>query len=169
MTAGTAARACPGGGLPDRRMPAVGRPRGVASGRPRNGKENVNGMRNLRTLFLLAIGISIAGVSAAPAADQAAPATGTEIQVSVTASCIGKVVEFRIANSGDRWPGLANIRILRVDDRAVITERKLRLTKEQKVSFRVSEKKNPGVSIGLFVEPSWRTRPFKYDAEIVCK
>ena len=106
---------------------------------------------------------------AAPTKSTVASIEGKELSVEVVAQCQEGVPSFQVTNLGDRWPRLAEVSIYRTDKKGMITQRKVRMTNSQQMIFKV-----PGAiardagEVGIFVEPSWYERAFKYDAKIKC-
>lgn len=124
---------------------------------------------SLLTLCLLAIGFSFAAAGPARAADLAIIPGPVHVDLDVNAKCVGRDAEFSVVNKGGRWPSTATVRIERVSDHSTITSRRMRMVGGQRLSFKISSKFNPGDSVGLFIDPQWYERPFKYDAEIICR
>ena len=90
------------------------------------------------------------------------------LQMEITSSCTEKGSVFRIINRGKKWPRHSVLRLYYSDDKSVMTERKLRLAKNQKVSFVIKKEKSKGRPIGMWIEPEWYERDFGYDAKAAC-
>lgn len=100
---------------------------------------------------------------------QVATLTGDKFDVEVSASCSKQGVSFQVTNLGEKWPRLSTINIYRTDTKGVISKRRMRLVNSQQATFRVRGKKAEDVGeVGIWVEPSWFKRTFKYDAKINC-
>ncbi len=98
-----------------------------------------------------------------------AQATSSNVNLEIVSACVNGAASFKIANLGDRWPELGKLKIYQTVDGQTteVSEREMRFARGQKASFRM---KNVGSAhIGLFVEPSWYKRPFRYDAEVACR
>ena len=90
------------------------------------------------------------------------------LNVDVTGTCASKGAIFKIVNTGIKWPRTAMLRIYHTDDKSVITERRLRLAHEQTVTFVVKKKDFNGQPVGVWIEPDWYQRNFKYDVKVNC-
>ena len=98
-----------------------------------------------------------------------AQAGGASVNVEILSACMEGTAMFKIVNLGDKWPRLGKLKVYEIKEGQAkeISEREMRFAKGQKASFRL---KNIGPArVGLFVEPSWYERPFKYDAEVDCR
>lgn len=97
-------------------------------------------------------------------------AQGTDVQVNlnVVSACVDGAATFKITNVGEAWPRLGTLKVLKVTDGGVepITQRQMRFIAGQGASFRFRQA--GGERIGLFVDPSWYDRPFKFDAVVAC-
>ena len=102
------------------------------------------------------------GASVAPALAQ-----GPEIKVMITPSCDSGDSRFEIHNTGEPWPGLAMISLIRTDTKEVVTQREMRLRPEQKVVYRAKDSPD-GVEVALRIEPTWYKRSPAYDSVITC-
>jgi hypothetical protein len=112
---------------------------------------------------VLTMVFAVAWVAAAPAKAQDSP-----LNLAVTAKCEGGDAQFEIVNRGERWAGTATVALLRADNHAVISERKLRMVSDQRIVFRAREAPDT-IGVGLWVEPDWYKREFVYDAVIHCE
>lgn len=126
-------------------------------------------MRTFRAICLVTTVFLFTAASAASAAELNIQPGPPQLDVEVTAKCVGKDARFQVVNKGDRWPSKAEVLIQRVSDHSAITSRRLIMVGQQRISFKIAAKLNPGDAIGLFVNPLWYERPFKYDAEIICQ
>lgn len=90
------------------------------------------------------------------------------LQLEITSSCTEKGPVFRIINRGKKWPRHGVLHLYRTDDKSAMTERKLRLAPNQKVSFVINKEKSRGRPIGIWIEPEWYKREFSYDARATC-
>ena len=115
-----------------------------------------------RALLVLLIAVGCAASAVVPATAQ-----GPEIKLTVNAKCEGGDAQFEIINTGATWPQMAMISILRTDNRAVISQRQMRMAAGQKLVFRAREAPQ-GVGIGLWVEPEWYKRAFDFDSVVNC-
>lgn len=98
-----------------------------------------------------------------------AQAGRANVNVEILSACMEGTAMFKIVNLGDKWPKLGKLKVYEIKNGQTkeISEREMRFAKGQKASFRL---KNIGTArVGLFVEPSWYERPFKYDAEVDCR
>lgn len=103
-----------------------------------------------------------------PPAQKVETIEGKELSVEVAALCEGKIATFQITNLGELWPRLAEISIYRTDTNGKITQRRLRMTNSQQMIFKVPEASKDAGEVGVFIEPTWYERVFRYDATIKC-
>lgn len=98
-----------------------------------------------------------------------AQAGTSPVDLDVVSACVNDVATFKIVNKGSSWPEMGTLNVYRVTDGGTkpISTRKMRFTTGQKASFRM--KKVGNATIALFVQPSWYERPFKFDAQVICK
>ena len=95
--------------------------------------------------------------------------SGDRMEVEVEAECSGGQASFKITNVGDRWPRLGEINIHRLDTKGLLVKRRLRMRNSQQMIFRLPRNKQQGIAgVGIFVDPSWFPRKFKYDAVANC-
>jgi hypothetical protein len=117
-----------------------------------------------REAFLaLPLAVVCAALAAAPAEAQA-PA---EIKVAVTPSCEKGDSQFEIVNTGEPWPGMAMISLVRMDTKEIVTQREMRMRPGQRIVYRAKDSPD-GVEVGLRIEPTWYKRPPTYDSIITC-
>ncbi len=124
----------------------------------------------LLTIFA-ALGLIAASSSQAMAATDApelAVVTPVYLQLEITSSCTEKGSVFKIINRGKKWPRQGILHLYHSDDKSVMTERRLRLAPNQKVSFVINKEKSTGRPIGMWIEPEWYKREFGYDAKSAC-
>ena len=102
--------------------------------------------------------------------DQVAAVSGASLDLQVIATCNNGAVNFQIINLGEKWPKLASINIYRTDTKVLISKRRMKLRNSQQITFKVSrEKAQVAGELGLWVEPTWTKRPFKYDVKQICR
>gem|GEM_PF-7079928 len=122
----------------------------------------------VRTVLAL-LGGAVVLMSSAGAADrQTAAISIPELGLQVVPSCDGKTVTFDLVNTGEAWPAIGAIMVVKASDRAVLNRRNMRLAHGQKASFKVLGERNPGGEIALFVSPTWFLREFTIDARVSC-
>ena len=103
-------------------------------------------------------------------ATQVASGTGKNLDIEVTARCIKDTAVFQITNLGKKWPRLGEINIYKVDGKALISKRRVRMTNSQQATFKVRKRgTNSNGTVGIWISPSWNKRAFKYDAKINCE
>ena len=101
--------------------------------------------------------------------DQVSSISEARLEVEVTARCDGDTPTFQVTNLGQRWPRLAAISIHRTKGNALVSKRRMRLANSQQATFKIRKRgKALKGEIGLFVQPSWSKRGFKYDSRIRC-
>lgn len=103
-----------------------------------------------------------------PPAQKVEAIEGKELNVEVAAICEGKIATFQITNLGELWPRLAEISIYRTDTSGKVTQRRMRMTNSQQMIFKVPEASKDAGEVGIFIEPTWYDRVFRYDATIKC-
>ncbi|MDH5773130.1 MAG: hypothetical protein OEY84_08345 [Rhodospirillaceae bacterium] len=90
------------------------------------------------------------------------------LQLEITSTCTEKGSLFRIINRGQKWPRNGVLHVYFADDQSSMTERRIRLAPNQKVSFVIDNKKSGGRPVGMWIEPEWYKRDFVYDAKTSC-
>lgn len=93
---------------------------------------------------------------------------GDPVRLAVTASCDGGFALFTVVNEGELWSQMSKISVYRTDGRTLVSQRSIRMTKGQRMSFKVKGSPANPVELGIWIEPSWYQRDFAYDAKIVC-
>jgi hypothetical protein len=113
---------------------------------------------------------SLAPRPATPMQDQFTSINEARLDVEVTARCDGDTPTFQVTNLGALWPRLAAISIHRTDGNALVSKRRMKLANSQQATFKVRKRgKALRGEIGIFVQPSWAKRPFRYDTKIRCR
>ncbi len=101
--------------------------------------------------------------------DTVSAVTGKALDVEIIATCDGATPVFQITNVGDKWPRLAAINIYRTNGKAMVSKRRMRLDNSQQATFRMRKRGQAlAGEIGLWIDPSWTRRGFKYDSKIIC-
>ncbi|MDH5490044.1 MAG: hypothetical protein OEX17_08970 [Rhodospirillaceae bacterium] len=90
------------------------------------------------------------------------------LQLEITSTCTDKGSLFRIINRGQKWPRNGVLHVYFADDQSSMTERRIRLAPNQKVSFVIDNNKSAGRPVGMWIEPEWYKRDFAYDAKTSC-
>lgn len=123
--------------------------------------------------FVLATGLLAGKAHAAEAAGptnaEIATTPSQFLRLEITSNCSSKGAVFKIVNRGAKWPRRGTLRLFHADNKSQMTERKLRLASNQKVSFVIKKELLDGRPIGLWIEPEWYERGFEYDARVSCK
>ena len=99
---------------------------------------------------------------------QIAAAPPALLRVEVSSTCADQGAVFKITNRGEKWPRTGLLRLYYTDDQSLIGQRRLRLADHQRVSFAVKNKLISGRPIGVWLDPSWYKRSFKFDAQTRC-
>ena len=138
-----------------------------------NKKAQMNNKTSALLTILAALGLIAASSSHAMAAtdtpsQELAAVTPIFLQLEITSVCTDKGSIFKIINRGKKWLRQGILHVYYSDDRAVMTERRLRLAPNQKVSFVINKEKSSGRPIGMWIEPGWYKREFTYDAKSAC-
>lgn len=120
------------------------------------------------TLALLGGALIVMGSAAAQDRQEVSAIAIPDLGLQVTTACEGKAVSFDLVNTGEAWPAVGAIMIVKAGDRAVLNRRNMRLAQGQKASFKLLAERNPGGEIALYVAPTWYVREFKLDARISC-
>jgi hypothetical protein len=120
---------------------------------------------HFRSLAAAATLAALAGVGPVALAEAG---TAPPIDLDFAAVCSEGSANFKMTNKGHAWPTAGNFNVYRVDGDRMVTQRRMRLAANQVVSFKV--KATPGIptALGLFVEPEWYSRDFRYDATLTC-
>ena len=93
---------------------------------------------------------------------------GTELQLQVNTACKDGTAVFKVANVGGRWPKAGAFAVYAIDGNKLISVRNLLLTGGQKATFKVKALNEGETVLGLWVEPTWYDREFRYDAKVIC-
>ncbi len=120
------------------------------------------------TLALLGGALILMGSADAQERQEISAISIPDLGLQVAPACEGKTVTFDLVNTGEAWPAVGAIMILKANDRAVLNRRNMRLAQGQKASFKLLAERNPGGEIALYVAPTWYVREFKLDARISC-
>lgn len=120
------------------------------------------------TLALLGGALILMGSAAAQERQEMSAISIPDLGLQVVPACEGKTVAFDLVNTGEAWPAVGAIMIVKAGDRAVLNRRNMRLAQGQKASFKLLAERNPGGEIALYVAPTWYVREFKLDARISC-
>ena len=115
-----------------------------------------------RAFLTLPIAVVCAALAAVPAAAQA-----PEVKVTISPSCEKGDSQFEIVNTGESWPGMAMISLVRMDTKEVVTQREMRMRAGQKIVYRAKDSPD-GVEVGLRIEPTWYKRPPTLDSIVTC-
>ena len=95
--------------------------------------------------------------------------TGKSLDVEISAKCDAGTPVFQVTNLGDKWPRLAAINIYRTNNKAMVTKRRMWLDNSQQATFRMRKRGQPlAGEVGMWIDPSWHKRGFKYDSKIIC-
>jgi len=100
---------------------------------------------------------------------QIAQSTARNLKLSVKSICKNGDAYFQVTNNGKTWPRPSKISLYRTNADTLVSQRRMRLKPGQKASFKVKKAAKTGLEIGLWVQPEWFTRPFKYDAKVTCR
>jgi len=102
--------------------------------------------------------------------EQVASVSEKNLELEVTAQCSNGSIIFKITNLGSEWPGLSSINIYQTNPRTLLSKRRMKLKNSQQVTFRMSAKKiKKAGEIGIWIEPTWEKRAFKFDAKKNCR
>ncbi len=105
-----------------------------------------------------------------PMQDQVASINAAKLDVEITARCDGDTPTFQVTNLGSKWPRLAAISIHRTDGNALVSKRRMKLGNSQQATFKIRKRgKALRGELGIFIQPSWEKRPFRYDTKIRCR
>ena len=91
------------------------------------------------------------------------------LKVKIEALCNKGAAVFKVRNVGERWPKAGRFEVYSIEDKSLIVQRKFRLAAGQKATFRVKNVADEYGAVGLWIEPSWFSRQFKYDATVACE
>lgn len=91
------------------------------------------------------------------------------LQLEITSACTQEGAQFKIINRGSKWPRTGFLRLYHADSKDLISERRIRLGEDQKVSFVVRDKVSLGRPVAIWVEPEWYKREFEFDAAVACQ
>ncbi|MCH7551159.1 MAG: hypothetical protein IIA35_05600 [Proteobacteria bacterium] len=109
-----------------------------------------------------------AGVPPKTAAGNLSAAAFDPIRLRVIAECTDGAAVFKVINIGGRWPRTGTFTIYTLDGQKWLSKRRLRLARGQRASFKFKSRKTGEMVLGLWVDPSWYSRDFRYDAKVIC-
>ncbi len=109
-----------------------------------------------------------AGVPPKAAAGNLYGADLDPIRLRVNTECTDGAVVFKVINIGGRWPKAGTFTIYALDGQKRLSRRRMRLARGQRASFKFKTRKTGEMVLGLWVDPSWYSRGFRYDAMVVC-
>ena len=107
-------------------------------------------------------------VSPKTAAGNLSAAAFDPIRLRVIAECTDGAAVFKVINIGGRWPRTGTFTIYTLDGQKRLSKRRLRLARGQRASFKFKSRKTGEMVLGLWVDPSWYSRDFRYDAKVIC-
>ncbi len=114
--------------------------------------------------------IELQKLETAAGGNETAALPPAKLDVDVQASCKNGRPVFRVTNPGDKWPRSGSINVYRTDTDGMVAMRRIRMKDAQKATVTVPASRVNGVTeFGLWVEPTWEKRPFKFDTKISCK
>ena len=109
-----------------------------------------------------------AGVPPKTAAGNLSAAAFAPIRLRVNTECRNGAAIFKVFNTGSRWPRAGTFTIFIRDGRKRVIKRRMRLARGQRASFRFKARNAGKIRLGLWVDPSWYSRKFRYDAKLTC-
>ena len=86
----------------------------------------------------------------------------------VDTECTDGAAVFKVINIGGRWPRPGTFTIYTLDGQKRVSKRRMLLTHGQRASFKFKTRKTGEMVLGLWVDPSWYSRDFRYDAKVIC-
>lgn len=93
---------------------------------------------------------------------------GDKPVLEVAAQCEGGFALFQVKNTGNDWPALADIELLRAGEPKPLSKRSMRMKSGQMASFRLAiNKVGPG-EYGVRIGPSWYARESGPDVMVQC-
>lgn len=90
------------------------------------------------------------------------------IRLKVSTECRNGAAIFKVFNTGSRWPRAGTFTIYTLDGRKRVSKRRMRLARGQRAAFRFKARNAGKMRLGLWVNPSWYSRKFRYDARLIC-
>jgi hypothetical protein len=94
---------------------------------------------------------------------------GQELLLEIAPVCNGEVPAFQVTNLGERWPRMAEVLIFRTDTDGKVTQRRVRMSNSQQMTFGVPETAARNIGeVAIFIEPAWYERKFEYDLRAKC-
>ncbi|MBL4691977.1 MAG: hypothetical protein JKY92_01430 [Magnetovibrio sp.] len=121
----------------------------------------------LSAAYLAVFSVS-AQAASTPKSFQVATMIPVVLQLDIKSTCTKKGAEFKISNKGGKWPQTAILRLYTTHDKSLISQRRMRLALGQKVTLVVKRGRMHGQSVGVWVDPHWYKRDFKFDAMVNC-
>ena len=105
---------------------------------------------------------------AATIVTQVAGALPEHLKVEIRTHCRAGTARFQVVNMGAPWPKAGMVFIHEVGSAEPLSQRRLRLASGQSATFKIDSSKVGAAPLGLWVEPSWYARDFRYDATLSC-
>ena len=90
------------------------------------------------------------------------------LRLRVDTECTDGAAVFKVINIGGCWPRPGAFTIYTLDGQKRISKRRMFLTRGQRASFKFKTRKTGEMVLGLWVDPSWYSRDFRYDAKVIC-
>ncbi len=124
-------------------------------------------MKIIRNMACATVAVCAIGL-ASPAVFAQQIAQGATVDVDIVTTCEEGNAVFKVVNKGFEWPTVAKFSVYRVKGNTLVSQRRMRLTSSQQASFRVKAGGPEQVELGIFIEPEWYAREFKFDAKVSC-
>ena len=96
-------------------------------------------------------------------------AVANPLKFSIDATCRNGNAIFSFINRGQEWPEAGKFSVYRTEDDSLLKQRRMRVNRGQRISFRVRRAAESGLELGMWVQPEWYERAFAYDVRIKCR
>lgn len=94
---------------------------------------------------------------------------GDRFRTRISARCEDRAAVFQLANLDEAWPDSATVSLFVRDGDDLVSERRLRLSKQQNVTFQAKpDMRQRNGSAALRIDPAWTGHHVRYETAIVC-
>jgi len=132
-------------------------------------KQRIAVMRCLQAADEERQAIELQNLETAAGGNEVAALPPAKLDVDVQASCKNGRPVFRVSNLGDKWPRSGSITSIGPTPGGMVATRRIRMRDAQMATISIPASRTNGVAeFGLWVEPTWEKRPFRFDTKIGC-
>lgn len=119
-------------------------------------------------IFAMAVLFQAAPVKAAGEAVELAQGAAGGPRLAIKTACQNDVTVFQVQNVGESWPAPAIVAVYTVGQGTVVVQRRVRMTANQTVTFRIPAGAAVADSMNVAVVGPWLERPLQGSNTISC-